>query len=54
MERKTFEYVIVVDNKPMIRGKNLKKMWEEAKQKYPNKKLAIRWEPPEGILIAII
>ena len=51
---KFYEYEVLVDDKPIARGQNLKKMWEEAKKKYPRKKLAIKYEYPPGILIAII
>lgn len=54
MSRKAYQYVILADNRPLARGQNIKKMWEEARKKYPTKRLAIRYEPPEGILIAII
>ena len=54
MEVKTYEYVILVDNEPVARGKNLKKMIEEVEKKHPKKKIAIRYEYPPGILIAII
>jgi hypothetical protein len=54
MEVKTYDYVILMDDKPVARGKNLKKMWEEAKKKYPRRKLAIKYEYPPGILIAVI
>ncbi len=54
MERKTHEYVILADDVPVARGLNLKKMWDETKKKYPKKKLAIKYEYPPGILIAII
>lgn len=53
MGKKTFEYVILVKNRPVARGKNLRKIWDEAEKVYPNEKLVIRWEPPEGILIAV-
>ncbi len=51
--QKTYEYVIFVDDRVFERGKNLKRMYELAKKKYPDKKISIKWEPPEGILIAI-
>jgi len=54
MELKTHEYLILVDDKVISRGKNLKQMWEEAKKKYPLKRLSIKYEYPPGILIAII
>jgi len=54
MEVKTYEYVILVDDKAVARGKNLKKMIDEVEKKYPKKKIAIRYEYPPGILIAII
>ena len=49
---KTYEYVVLVDDKPLYRGKNLEKLYNEAKKKYPGKKISVKWEPPEGILIA--
>ncbi len=52
MEPKTHEYQILFDDKVVARGKNLKQMWEEAKKKYPLKKLSIKYEYPPGILIA--
>lgn len=51
---KFYEYEILVDNKPLARGQNLKKMWGEARKKYPVRRLSIRYIPPEGILIAIV
>lgn len=51
---KFYEYEILVDDKPIARGQNLKKMWEAARKKYSAKRLAIRYIPPEGILIAIV
>ncbi len=50
--RKTYEYVVMADSKVVARGKDLKRMYEEAKKKYPKKKISVKWEPPEGILIA--
>ena len=49
---KTYEYVVMVDSKVFARGKNLKKMYSEAKKKYPHKEISVKWEPPEGVLIA--
>lgn len=51
---KFYEYEILVDDKPIARGRNLKNMWGEARKKYPTRRLSIRYIPPEGILIAII
>lgn len=50
---KTYEYVVLVDGKPLYRGKNLEKLYSEARRKHPGKKISVKWEPPEGILIAI-
>ena len=51
---KFFEYEILVNDRAFSKGRNLKKMWEEARKKYPTRKLSIRYIPPEGILIAVI
>jgi len=52
MSIETYEYVIYAGNKPVLKGKNLKKLLEDAKAKYKSKKISISWEAPEGILIA--
>ena len=49
---KMYEYVVLVDGEPVLKGMNLKTMWKRAKEEYPNRRLSIRWEPPAGILIA--
>ena len=49
---KMYEYVVLGDGKPILEGRNLKEMWKRAMEKYPDKKLFIRWEPPAGFLIA--
>ncbi len=51
---KTYSYVVLVEKKPVYRGKNLKKMLKETRKKYPGKKISIRCEYPEEILVAII
>jgi len=51
---KFYEYEVLVDDRVIARGQNLKRMWEEARKKYPVRRLAIRYIPPEGILIAVI
>lgn len=51
---KTYSYVVLVGKKPVFKGKNLKKMLKDARKKYPKKKISIRYEYPEEILIAII
>jgi len=51
---KFYEYEILVDEKAIVRGRNLKIMLEEVEKKYPKKKISIRYIPPEGILIAIL
>ena len=45
-------YVVLVDKKPVCKGRRLKKMIEEARKKYPRKKISIRYEYPEEILVA--
>ena len=45
-------YIIYIDDKPIFKGKNLKKLIKEAKKKYPGKEISIGWEIPEGVLIA--
>ena len=52
MQKKTYEYVIYAEDKPVLRGKNLKKLLEAASSKYKNKKISIGWKAPEGVLIA--
>ncbi len=51
---KTYSYVVLVGKKPICKGKNLKKMVQEARRKFPKKKISIRYEYPEEILIAIV
>lgn len=51
---KFYEYEILVNDRPMARGQNLKKMLDEIEKKYPKKKISIRYIPPEGILIAVV
>ncbi len=51
---KTYSYVVLVEGKTIYRGKNPKRILKEAKKKYPGKKISIRYEYPEEILIAII
>ena len=43
--------VIYIDGKPVLKGRNLKKLVKMAKEKYPEK-ISIGWEMPEGVLIA--
>ena len=50
--RKTYEYIILVEGKPVARGKNLKDMLEKVEKKFPKKKITIRYEYPPGVLIA--
>ncbi len=50
---KTHMYVVPVDKKPVFKGKNLKRMVEEARKKYPRKKISIRYEYPKEILVAV-
>ena len=52
MSEKTYEYVIYAGNRAVLKGKNLKKLFEEAKAKYKDKKISISWKAPEGVLIA--
>jgi len=52
MAEKTYEYVIYAADKPVLRGKNLKKLLEKAKAQYENKTISISWKAPEGVLIA--
>ena len=54
MVTKTHRYVILVEDKPVARGRNLKKILDRTEKKYPNKKIIIRYEYPPGILIAVI
>ncbi|GEM_PF-5056850 len=49
---KTPVYVVLVDKKPVCKGKRLKRMLEEARKKYPRKKISIRYEYPEETLVA--
>ena len=51
---KFYEYEILIDDRSVARGRNLKIMLEEVERKYPKKKISIRYIPPEGILIAIV
>lgn len=52
MTKMTYEYVIYAGDKPVLKGKNLKKLLKEAKSKYKSKKISISWKAPEGVLIA--
>jgi len=52
MRARTYEYVIYAGDKPVLKGKNLKKLLKEAAAKYKDKKISIGWEAPEGVLIA--
>lgn len=45
-------YIILADNKPVCKGKKLEKILEEARKKYPRKKITVRCEYPEEILVA--
>jgi hypothetical protein len=49
---KMYEYIILADGKVVLKGRNLKQMWKQVKEEYPDRRLSIRWEPPAGILIA--
>jgi hypothetical protein len=51
---KTYTYVVLIEKKPVSKGKNLKKMLKDARKKFPKKKISIRYEYPEEILVAII
>ena len=52
IKENTYEYVIYAGDRPVLKGKNLKKLLEQAKVKYTNKKISISWKAPEGVLIA--
>jgi hypothetical protein len=52
MQKKTYEYIIYAGNTPVLKGKNLKKMFKDASKKYKGEKISIGWSAPEGILIA--
>lgn len=52
MNKNTYEYVIHANNKPVLKGKNLKKLFVEAKAKHKNKEISIGWNVPKGVLIA--
>jgi hypothetical protein len=41
MSIETYEYVIYAGDKPVLKGKNLKKLLEDAKAKYKSKKISI-------------
>ncbi len=47
-------FVVLVDKKAVRKGKKLRKIVQETKKKHPRKKISIRYEYPEEILIAII
>ncbi len=51
---RTYSYVVLVEGKTVYRGKNPKRILKETTKKYPGKKISIRYEYPEEILIAII
>ena len=45
------EWVIIVDKKVVEHGENLKNIFKEVKEKYPNHKLLIGKVPEKGNLI---
>ena len=45
------EWVAICDNKVVSHGKNVKKVFEEAKKKYPNKKPLLTKVPSKETLI---
>jgi len=45
------EWVIIVDKKVVEHGENLKGIFKEVKEKYPNRKLLIGKVPEKGNLI---
>lgn len=47
----SYKYVIYIEDKPMFKGKNLNKLLEKAKAKYPNKKLSIGQQQPKEVLV---
>ncbi len=50
---KTYSYVVLVEKKPICRGKNLRKMLKEVRRKYPKKTISIRYEYPKETLVAL-
>ena len=52
MEKNTYEYIIYAGDKPVLKGKNLKKLLTKAKTKYKGKKISISWKAQAGVLIA--
>jgi hypothetical protein len=51
---RSYSYVVLIDEKAICRGKNLRKMLRDVRKKYPKKKISIRYEYPEEILVAFI
>ncbi|MDG6219363.1 MAG: hypothetical protein QCI00_07970 [Candidatus Thermoplasmatota archaeon] len=52
MSDKSYKYVIYAGDKPVLKGKNVKKLLEEASSRYKKEKISISWKATEGILIA--
>jgi len=50
--KKTYKYVILIEGKPIAKGKNLKALLKKVEKKFPKKKITIRYEYPPGVLIA--
>ena len=50
---KTYSYVVLVNGQPLYSGKNVEQLYKKAKKKHPGQRIAVKWEPPEGILIAV-
>jgi len=45
------KWVVILDERIVVSGDNVKELIEEAKKKHPNKKLVLARVPEEGTLI---
>jgi hypothetical protein len=47
------KHIAIVDNQVVASGTDPKKVWEQAKKKYPNKKPVLAYVPKEETLVLI-
>lgn len=46
-----YEFEIIVENKVVWRGLNLKSAYDKTSKKYPNKKVGIAWKSKDNDII---
>jgi len=51
--KKSFEYVIKVDNKEVWKGLNPKKKYFDIKKQNPHKEVALAWRTHEKVLVCL-